>query len=99
MNTQLTSAIVDWLENRSCTDIKEGAELLLQCNHNKTLYKNILKHPVKMREKLVYELKKFAPTAQPGVIKKPEKTIPKKAKTKKINQLGRLIDFIKNKFC
>lgn len=83
MNTQLTLAIVDWLENRSCTDIKEGAELLLQCNHNKTLYKNILKHPVKMREKLVYELKKFAPTSPLDVIKKPEKTTQKRLKQKK----------------
>ena len=92
MDQKLTKQIQDWLNAMpEQQDIVKGATMLLQLNRNKVLYNNIVRNPVKLKGKLVYELKKFAPTAQPGVIKKPEKTIPKKAKTKK-NQSVRAID-------
>lgn len=49
----------DWLNAMPADqDIVKGATMLLQCNRNKILFNNIIKNPAKLKEKLVYELRK-----------------------------------------
>lgn len=59
MDNKLTKDIQDWLNAMpEQQDIAKGALMLLQLNRNRILYQNILRNPVKLKSKLVYELQK-----------------------------------------
>ncbi len=59
MDVKLTKSIQQWLEQpASERDIPLGAGLLLRLDRNRILYLNILRRPVKMAQKLEYELRK-----------------------------------------
>lgn len=59
MDQKLTKSIQDWLNAMPAEqDIVKGATMLLQCNRNKILFNNILRQPEKLKDKLVYELRK-----------------------------------------
>ena len=59
MDQKLTKQIQDWLNAMpEQQDIVKGATMLLQLNRNRILYQNILRNPVKLKGKLVYELQK-----------------------------------------
>ena len=59
MDQKLTKQIQDWLNAMpDQQDIVKGATMLLQLNRNRILYQNILRNPVKLKGKLVYELQK-----------------------------------------
>ena len=66
MATQnITAEISDWLERNSSNispdEFVKGAELLLRCNANKLMFNYMIRNKtsVVVRDKLVYELKKF----------------------------------------
>ena len=59
IDNKFTKQIQDWLNAMpQDQDIVKGATLLLQCNRNKVLYNNIVRNPEKLKEKLIYELRK-----------------------------------------
>lgn len=59
MDPKITKQIQDWLETpREQRNIPAGAMLLLKINRNQVLYNNILNNPLKLHDKLEYELKK-----------------------------------------
>lgn len=59
IDNKFTKQIQDWLNAMpQDQDVVKGATLLLQCNRNKVLYNNIVRNPEKLKEKLIYELRK-----------------------------------------
>lgn len=60
MNPKITQEIQNWLNTpKGQRDIPRGAMLLLKLNSNQVLYKNIIRQPQKLHDKLEYELKKY----------------------------------------
>ena len=51
-----------WLNMEpSLRNLNEGAEMMLKLSHNKVLYQNVMRNPVKFASRIEYELKKRMP--------------------------------------
>lgn len=82
MDQKLTKNIQDWLNAMPAEqDIQKGALMLLQCNRNKVLYNNILRQPEKLKEKLIYELRKHLAYRLDGLTLMQVKVMDKKVTT------------------
>lgn len=59
IDNKLTKQIQDWLNAMPAEqDVVKGATMLLQCNRNKILFNNIIRNPERLKDKLIYELRK-----------------------------------------
>lgn len=82
IDNKLTKDIQDWLNAMPAQqDILKGATLLLQCNRNKILFNNILRQPEKLKDKLIYELRKHLTYRLDGLTLQAVKAMDKKVTT------------------
>lgn len=82
IDNKFTKQIQDWLNAMpQDQDIVKGATLLLQCNRNKVLYNNIVRNPEKLKEKLIYELRKHLAYRLDGLTLQEVKAMDKKVTT------------------
>lgn len=60
LDKSLTNRLQQWLDTPPAErDIKDGATMMLQLNHNRALYNSAMQRPEKFAAKVEYELKKF----------------------------------------
>lgn len=60
LDKSLTNRLQQWLDTPPAErDLKEGATMMLQLNHNRALYNSAMQRPEKFAAKVEYELKKF----------------------------------------
>lgn len=60
LDPKFTRRVADWLDTPpESQNVAEGAELLLAMSRNRALYNSIMRRPVDLKPKLVYELRKY----------------------------------------